>query len=149
MNYGVKQFGMAQMSSLVSTACDFLVTAAVFALTEHVVGSTAAGAVMGGAVNCAINYRWTFSGTTRTKRGVMWRYSLVWLGSVALNTTGTEWGVKLTHLLWAALGDGLGRSLTTVLAVKAVVALTTAVAWNFTMQKYYVYRKKQERCNIQ
>lgn len=143
MNCGLKEFAVAQMSSLLSTACDFITTAAVFALTQHVVGSTAAGAVMGGAVNCAVNYRWTFHGTTRSKRGVAWRYSLVWLGSVALNTTGTEWGVKLTHLLWAALGEGLGRSLTTVLVVKAVVAVVTAVAWNFTMQKYFVYRKKQ------
>lgn len=141
MNRGsVKQFGMAQMSSLASTGCDFLVSAMVYMLTEHVVLSTAAGAVCGGAANCAINYRWTFHGTSRSKRGVAWRYALVWIGSVVLNTTGTEYGVKLANLLWAALGDTLARGLTTMLAVKAVVAVTTAVAWNFTMQKYYVYK---------
>lgn len=134
---GVKEFSKAQVSSLVSTFCDFLSTAGVFSLTHHVVASTACGAFVGGAVNCAVNYCWTFKGTCRTKKGVVCRYIVVWLGSLALNTGGTEWGVKLVRYsgLWADQNLGL------VMTVKAVVAVLVAVMWNFTIQKYYVYKK--------
>lgn len=134
---GVVEFSKAQISSAVSTACDFLVTAIVFELFHHVVVSTASGAVIGGVVNCIINYCWTFSGTSRSKRGVVWRYLLVWTGSVLLNTYGTEITVKLvTHFVLSA-----SQTLPLVMAVKAVIAVTVAVTWNFFMQKYYVYRK--------
>lgn len=135
---GVIEFSKAQLSSLVSTACDFLSTACMFSLTHHVVASTASGAFVGGAVNCAINYNWTFKGTCRTKKGVVCRYIIVWLGSMALNTAGTEWGVKLVRWLglWTAQNLGL------VMTVKAVVAVVVAVTWNFTTQKYYVYKKQ-------
>lgn len=138
---GVIEFGKAQISSLISTACDFLMTAFVFRLLHHVVASTAAGAVTGGIVNCIINYRWTFSGTSRSKQAVMWRYVLVWIGSVLLNTGGTEYGVKGVQLLGDALQVDLSQSLSIVLIVKAIVAVLVALLWNFLMQKYYVYRK--------
>lgn len=134
---GVIEFSKAQVSSAVSTACDFIVTAVVFELLQHVVASTATGAVVGGIVNCVINYCWTFRGTSRSKRGVMWRYLLVWTGSVLLNTYGTEMSVKLiTHLVQSA-----SQTLPLVMASKACIAVVVAVTWNFFMQKYYVYRK--------
>ena len=37
---GVKEFSEAQMSSLISTVCDFSITALVFETTRHVVAST-------------------------------------------------------------------------------------------------------------
>lgn len=134
---GVKEFSKAQVSSLLSTFCDFVATAGVFSLTHHVVASTALGAFTGGAVNCSINYCWTFKGTCRTKKGVLCRYVAVWLGSVMFNTAGTEWGVKLVRCsgLWTDQNLGL------VMMVKAIVAVVVAVAWNFTTQKYYVYKK--------
>lgn len=134
---GVIEFSKAQVSSSVSTACDFLVTAVVFELLQHVVASTASGAVVGGIVNCVINYCWTFRGTSRSKRGVMWRYLLVWTGSVLLNTYGTELSVKfITHLVQSA-----SQTLPLVMGSKACIAVVVAVTWNFFMQKYYVYRK--------
>ena len=128
------EFGKAQVSSVISTACDFCTTAVLYELLRHVVASTAGGAIVGGIVNCVINYRWTFQGTSRTKRGVFWRYAMVWIGSVVLNTVGTEYGVKLLDL-W------LSQNLGSVLLVKAVIAILVAVFWNFTLQKYYVYKK--------
>ncbi len=139
---GAKEFGKAQVSSVVSTTADFLATAVVYEITEHVVASTAVGAMTGGLVNCTTNYRWTFKGTTRTKRAIAWRYALVWLGSIILNTSGTEWGVKLLKAFCEMTERGLTPTLTQVLAVKACIAVAVAVTWNFFMQKYYVYRKK-------
>lgn len=131
---GVKEFGKAQVSSAISTACDFMVTAILYELLHHVVASTAGGAIVGGICNCIINYRWTFHGTRRSKRGVVWRYLIVWCGSVILNTLGTEYGVKLLDV-W------LNQNLAIVLSAKAIIAVAVAVTWNFFMQKYYVYRK--------
>ena len=126
---------------MISTFADFVMTATIFSIAAHVVLSTAAGAVTGGVVNCIINYRWTFNGTTRSKRSVALRYALVWIGSVILNTAGTEWGVKAVNAL---CGNGAGHTqtqLTLVLTVKAATAVLVAVFWNFLMQKHYVYRK--------
>lgn len=130
----VVEFIKAQLSSVVSTACDFCITALVYELLRHVVISTASGAVVGGLVNCCINYRWTFKGTSRGRMAIMWRYLLVWIGSVVLNTSGTEWAVKLAHL-W------LDTNLSVVMVAKACVAVLVAVLWNFTMQKYFVYKR--------
>lgn len=139
--HGALEFGKAQISSMISTFADFVMTATIFSIAAHVVLSTAAGAVTGGVVNCIINYRWTFNGTTRSKRSVALRYALVWIGSIILNTAGTEWGVKAVNAL---CGNGAGHTqtqLTLVLAVKAATAVLVAVFWNFLMQKHYVYRK--------
>ena len=138
---GAKEFGKAQVSSAFSTAVDFLGTAVVYELTEHVVLSTAIGAVMGGVANCTTNYRWTFKGTTRSKRGVAWRYMLVWIGSIVLNTSGTESGVKSLLAVYESFDIVIHPTLAHVLGVKAFVAAIVAVFWNFLMQKYYVYRK--------
>lgn len=127
----LKEFGKAQVSSLVSAAFDFLTTAITFHLTDHVAASTAAGAIVGGIINCTINYKWTFHGTTRNKKGIAWRYLLVWIGSILLNTFGTEWAVKaINH-----------QSLGIVMTARVVVAALVAVGWNFTLQRHFVYKR--------
>ena len=138
---GVIEFSKAQISSLISTVCDFAMTTLVFEIIHHVVGSTVAGSMAGGITNCFINYRWTFTGTKRSKKGVIWRYLLVWAGSVILNTTATEYGVKAVRFFAELWAIELGQPLSLVLIVKAVAAVLVAIFWNFTMQKYYVYRK--------
>lgn len=138
---GAVEFGKAQVSSVMSTAFDFAVTALSYSCTHHVVCSNITGALAGGALNCAINYKWTFHGTMRSKRAVAWRYALVWLGSVALNTAGTEYGVKSWRYIIGVNDTCVTAQVADVLAVKAVVAVIVAVFWNFLMQKYYVYRK--------
>lgn len=129
------QFCKAQVSSAVATAADFLTTIAIFMLTAHVMASTATGAVIGGIVNCCMNYRWTFPDTGRKKRSVFWRYLLVWCGSVALNTFGTEYAVRLCQTWFP-------QDVAAVITCKAIVAVLVAVLWNFAMQKFFVFRKK-------
>ncbi|MDD6494497.1 MAG: GtrA family protein [Prevotella sp.] len=143
--HGALEFGKAQISSMISTFADFVMTAAIFSIAAHVVFSTAAGAVTGGVVNCIINYRWTFNGTTRSKRSVAMRYALVWIGSVILNTAGTEWGVKAVNAICCCYAGHTQTRLALVLAVKAVTAILVAVFWNFLMQKHYVYRRAVTR----
>lgn len=117
-----------------STACDFLTTAAVFQMVNHVMVSTASGAIVGGITNCCINYRWTFPGTHNSKKSIAWRYFIVWIGSILLNTGGTE---LLTRCI--AYHNEYSTTTAILLIAKALVAITVAIAWNYTMQKRFVY----------
>lgn len=95
------------------------------------VGSTFLGALVGGIVNCCINYGWVFKTKDKSKREVMWRYFIVWAGSIILNTLGT-WFFK------AAVGL---RAYTAMLVTSALVA----VCWNYTMQRSFVFGNKKEK----
>lgn len=122
------------MSSLIATTTDFLTTAILFrALGWNHIVATFLGAICGGIVNCSMNYRWTFRGTSRTKRSVAMRYLIVWGGSILLNT----WGVAM--LTWI-LKPYYGINLDTLVGSKVVVALLVAVCWNFVLQKRWVFK---------
>lgn len=131
----ISEFVKAQCSSLAATIVDFLLTAVLFQLAglNHVL-STFLGSVTGGAVNCVVNYKWTFRGDLPSKKWVALKYCIVWAGSIYLNTYGTAVGVDY-------FTKDATTELHTVMIVKAVVAILVAIFWNFTMQKYFVYRK--------
>lgn len=131
----VAEFLKAQFTSVTATVIDFMLTAVLFqfAGVNHVL-STFTGSVAGGVVNCVLNYRWTFQGDRPSKKWVALKYSMVWIGSILLNTYGTAIGVKL-------FSDAGRVELSTVMSVKVVVAILVAVFWNFAMQKYFVYKK--------
>jgi len=95
------------------------------------VGSTFLGAVIGGLANCCINYRWVFKTKDKSKREVMWRYFVVWSGSILLNTAGT-WFFK------AVVGL---RAYTAMVVTSALVA----VCWNYMMQRSFVFGNKKEK----
>ncbi len=127
------EFCKAQVSAFVATIVDFAVTFVLFFWFSEM-WSTLFGAISGGVVNCVVNHKWTFRGNNCSMRGVAVRYFIVWCGSIALNTAGTTWGVRM-------LSDTPSADHSTLLIVKAVVAVVVAVFWNFLMQKYFVYRK--------
>lgn len=58
--------------------------------------STAIGAMCGGILNCILNYRFTFRADDCDWRAVMTKYAMVWVGSMLLNTLGTQF---LYHLM--------------------------------------------------
>ncbi len=51
--------------------------------------SVAIGAIIGGVVNCCINYRFTFHASGQNVKAVIVKYFLVWVGSLLLNMYGT------------------------------------------------------------
>ncbi len=101
--------------------------------------ATPMGAVMGGVVNCCINYKFTFRATNCSKRAVALKYLMVWVGSLIFNTVGTS-------LLAAALDrwhllEALGFTNVGSFAVaRVVVSLLVSWFWNYIMQKNFVYR---------
>lgn len=130
------QFLEAQTSSLISTFVDFLITAVLvrFIGWWYVI-ATSAGALCGGTTNAIINYNWTFKGTEQQKRTILYRYFLVWIGSLILNTAGTTLVANIiSH-------DGTPKALGIVFEAKTIVAILVAIFWNFAMQKRFVYKK--------
>ena len=120
-------FCKAQLSAQVATLVDFSVSF----IFEAVLGiwyvtASFLGALSGGIVNCAANYRWVFQAGMLKKRYVVLKYLLVWTGSILLNTLGT-------HLLTEWSGQYF-------IFPKMVMAVSIALLWNYPMQRVFVYR---------
>ena len=100
--------------------------------------ATAIGLVVGGVVNCCINYKFTFRAEHCSVKAVAIKYLLIWGGSFVLNLAGTT---GLTHLLQhipqlASIGikpDGIFAF------SRLSVSLAVSLAWNFLLQKNFVY----------
>lgn len=134
-------FLKAQLSAQLASLVDFVVTVLLvkcFAL--FYLYATLIGSVVGGMVNCVINYRWVFSDSQCKSYYIVMKYSFVWIVSIALNTWGTyfltEW---LTRMPW------LNRLLSSYIDdlfifSKIVVAVLVALLWNYQMQRLFVYR---------
>lgn len=139
-------FFKAQVSAQLASLVDFLVTIllvkffAIFYLY-----ATFTGAVVGGIVNCIINYRWVFHAGQCKKVYVALKYLCVWGGSILLNTWGTfvltEW---LTAMKW--VNGLLGYYVDDVfILAKVVVSLLVGFFWNYQLQRLFVYRNHDFR----
>lgn len=101
--------------------------------------STAVGAFAGGIVNCIINYKFTFHAQGVSWRAVIVKYFMVWMGSIFLNSAGTQAIYSLIdgwHWL-ETIGfkpDGYYA------AARLFVSLMVSWFWNFVLQRYFVYR---------
>lgn len=119
-------FCKAQCSAQIATVADFGLSYLLASAGLWYTWATAIGALTGGIINCAINYRWVFDATHHLqKRHVATKYMMVWTVSILLNTLGTyavtEWSGQ--HFL-------IGKTL---------VAIGVALLWNYQMQRRYVY----------
>lgn len=101
--------------------------------------STAIGAVAGGIVNCIINYRFTFHAQGVSWRAVIVKYSLVWLGSIILNSGGTQLVYSIIDG-WKWLETIGFRPDGYYAAARLFVSLMVSWFWNFVLQRYFVYR---------
>lgn len=101
--------------------------------------SVAVGALIGGIVNCCINYRFTFHAKGQSIKAVAVKYVLVWAGSLLLNMYGTTF-VSLAMSKWTWL-TGLGFKPDGIFAASTLlVSLAVSLAWNFVLQRNFVYR---------
>lgn len=127
-------------SSQSSGILDMLTGFALFALLDLPVWfSTAIGAIAGGILNCILNYRFTFRASDCPWKAVIVKYSLVWCGSMLLNSGGTE---ALYYVLsrWHWL-DSIGfKPDGFYAAARLTVSILVSWFWNFVMQRYFVYR---------
>ena len=99
LKHSIITFSKAQCSAWVASAADFAVTLALVNIFGMWYGyATFIGAVSGGMVNCAINYRWVFHAFGMKKKYIALRYMFVWGVSIALNTLGTCQVTEMTGL---------------------------------------------------
>ena len=101
--------------------------------------SVSIGSFVGCVVNCIITYRFTFHASGQSVKAVAVKYFLIWTGSLLLNMYGTTFAAQgLSQWPWLlSIGfkrDGIFAAAT--LAVSLIVSL----AWNFTLQRNFVYR---------
>lgn len=102
--------------------------------------STALGAVAGGVVNCIINYKFTFHADGCSWRAVIVKYIIIWLGSLALNSLGTQ---LLYDLIkdWDWLEEIGFKKDGYFAAARLFVSLLVSWCWNFVLQRNFVYRR--------
>lgn len=102
--------------------------------------SVAVGAVVGGIVNGCINYKFTFHASGQDVRAVVVKYFIVWAVSLFFNMFGTTYCAMLLSR-WHFLVS-LGFSPDAIFAASTLtVSLIVSLAWNFLMQKNFVYKR--------
>lgn len=139
-------FCKAQISALFASTVDFLTTIVLAKFCGvFYVYATFTGSVVGGVVNCFVNYGWAFHGNHVKIMHMALKYLMVWAGSLVLNTWGTylltEW---LTGMTW--VNGLLGRYVSDVFILsKLVVACVVAFFWNYQLYRLFVYRNRDIR----
>ena len=130
----------ASLASQTSGWIDFGVSFAMFTWVGlEPVFAAMIGAFVGGVANCMINYRFTFRNNESPWKAVAIKYFLVWIGSLSLNSFGTE-GLYWVLTKWNWL-ETLGfRPSGYFTAARLFVALVVSCGWNFVLQRYFVYR---------
>lgn len=134
----IRSAGVAQAASWIDLGTSFVLFA--FAHLAPWV-STAIGAFAGGVINGILNYRFTFHANSCPWKAVLVKYALVWVGSLLLNSFGTEFlYYVLLHWPWLeSVGfkpDGYFAAAR--LAVSGIVSL----GWNFVLQRNFVYHNR-------
>ncbi|MCH5227733.1 MAG: GtrA family protein [Muribaculaceae bacterium] len=134
----IRSAGVAQAASWIDLGTAFVLFA--FAHFAPWV-STAIGAFVGGVINCILNYRFTFHANSCPWKAVMVKYALVWIGSLLLNSIGTELlYYALLHWPWLeSLGfkpDGYFA------AARLTVSAIVSLGWNFVLQRNFVYHNR-------
>lgn len=117
-----------QTAAILATAVDF----GVFFLLKDVfevwyVSATAIGAFLGAVTNFILCRNWAFSSKEKKLVHQIGKYILVSSGSLVLNTLLVYLFTELFHL-----HENYSRVLTAILV---------AVTYNFTLQKYFVFKK--------
>lgn len=135
---GFLMFVRAQLSAQVATIADFLLSIALNQLFGvYYVYATFCGALTGGLVNCTINYKWTFHTSDCRPAWVMFKYMLVWAGSIALNTGGTY---LLTEMLTGHTRMFAANESLAFITSKVIIAVAVAVLWNYNLHRKFVFR---------
>lgn len=132
----------SQIASWIDMGTSFVFFAFVFASFEPFYRSNlsvAVGAVVGGIVNCCINYRFTFHAKGQSVKAVAVKYAMVWVGSLLLNMYGTT-GVATLLSKWQWLHDIGFTSDGIFAAARLFASLVVSLAWNFVLQRNFVYR---------
>lgn len=133
-------FIRSTISSQISSWTDMAVSFVMYDWILHIAWvSTAIGAICGGIVNCIIGYKFTYRADGVSKRAVGVKFALVWLGSLILNSGGTELVTRLLES-WTWLKTIGFTSGGCFAAARLFISLVVSLAWNFVLQRHFVFR---------
>jgi putative flippase GtrA len=120
------QLGRHQAGSVVATVVDFSTMTALVELA-HVppVGATVFGAIAGGVTNFVLGRRWIFRAHERDLAPQALRYAMVSAASAGFNAFGEQ-------IVYGFLG-------LQYIVARALVAIVVSLAWNYPMQRSYVF----------
>lgn len=143
---GIFTFLRSTVTSQISSWTDMIVAFVFYAWVFSPLGTdplrssmaTVIGLVIGGIVNCSINYKFTFTADHCPVKAMAFKFLLIWTGNLILNTSGTT---ALDHLLqnitllrqWGFKPDGIFAT------ARLTVSLIVSLAWNYPLNKNFVY----------
>jgi putative flippase GtrA len=117
-----------QVAAIIATMVDFFVLIILTELFDvWYVASTAAGAFCGALTNFIICRYWAFVNSSNNLANQAVKYTIVSAGSLILNTL-------FVYLLTDFAGVTYSIS-------KIITAIIIAIFYNFTLQKYYVFKQ--------
>ncbi|MGJ1206174.1 GtrA family protein [Sphingobacterium lactis] len=130
MNAKVREFLRAQLSAFVGGLSDFgIYTFCYTALKLTAPLSNVISGSLGAVVNFTINRYWSFKSSEMPIGSQLWKFIVVVLCSIGLKTLGVHIFVDKLH--WHFL---IG---------KLLIEIVVSLGFNFTMQKYWVFRKER------
>jgi putative flippase GtrA len=128
---GALMLGRHQVAALVATAVDFATMIALVELAgARAPVATAVGACSGAVTNFALGRTWAFGARDGAIGPQAARYAVVSSASAA----------------WNAFGEWLAHDVANVpyVLARACVALVVSLAWNYPMQRWFVFRHRSE-----
>lgn len=123
----MKQFIKANVSSLISSFCDFLITIIIKELLNaDPFLASVIGTISGGIINFIIGRYWVFKVYNFNIYQQSRRYFIIWAGNLCLNALGVY---VLLH--YAGLN---------YILAKLIISVTVAAGYNYPLQKKYVFK---------
>ncbi len=123
----MKTFMKANVASLVASFCDYLITIILkeFFTTDPVLASIC-GTLAGGIINFFICRYWVFNAGNLSIHFQGKRYLATWAGNLLLNSVGVYLMINYAGINY--------------LIAKVATSVTVAVAYNYPLQKKYVFK---------
>lgn len=128
MAFKLKEFLKAQLSAFVGGLVDFGIYSFCYkVLLISAPFSNVVSGSLGAVVNFTINRYWSFNNTTVPLANQLWKFIIVVAGSIFLKSTGIHFLVDVWSFHF--------------LLSKGIVELIVSLGFNFTLQKYWVFKK--------
>ncbi|MVZ67168.1 GtrA family protein [Sphingobacterium sp. DK4209] len=128
MTAKVREFLKVQLSAFVGGLSDFGIYTFCYTVLKYSAPfSNVISGSLGAVVNFTINRYWSFNSTAQSLGSQLWKFIIVVLGSIGLKSLGIHVFVDIMH--WHFLLS------------KLIVEIVVSLGFNFTLQKYWVFKK--------
>lgn len=123
----MKTFLKVNVASLTASIFDYMVTVLMvkYLHADPLLGGVT-GTVFGGILNFFIGRRWVFKARHHSVSSQGKRYLVTWLGNLVLNASGLYVLIKILEVQY--------------IVAKVVTSLVVAFAYNYHIQKRYVFK---------